>query len=226
MENSKTLAGYRVCIEAGHGYHDDSVYDPGAVYEGVDEHLLNAAQVERIAQRLEAKGCQVTKVICGKGNGLSLTKRGQQGTGHHLFISHHHNAFNGKAQGTEVLHHTLGTAADRNFATGLSETIAKALGFNNRGAKKQQLGVLKAVPEGVHAAVLVESYFMDNTSLSADDLETLSLKAADAEAVYIEAYLLANCKPTKIVMVEPKKVDLPPAEPKKVELPKSPWMKK
>jgi N-acetylmuramoyl-L-alanine amidase len=223
METSKILSGYRVCLEAGHGYHDDGVYDPGATRHGLDEHTLNAAQVERIAQRLEAKGCQVTKVISGKGNGLSLTKRGQQGIGHHLFISHHHNAYNGKAQGVEVLLHTLGTAADKNFAVGLSEAISKVLGFHDRGAKKQQLGVLKAVPTSVRAAVLVESYFMDNTSLEPDDLEALSLKAADVEAVYIEAYLLANCKPNKVVMVEPKKVDLPPAEPKKVELPKSPW---
>ena len=222
METSKTLAGYRVCLEAGHGYHDDGTYDSGANNKGIHEHVLNAAQVEHVAKLLEAKGCSVTKVICTKGNGLSLGQRGLQAAGHHLFISHHHNAFNGKAQGTEVLLHTLGTTEDKRFGEGLSKAIANALAYMDRGAKKQNLGVLRSVPESVKAAVLVESYFMDNSSLDPDELEALSLKAADAEAAYIEAYLLANCKPNKVVMVEPVKVPLPPAEPKKVELPKSP----
>jgi len=223
MENTKTLMGYRVCLEAGHGYHDDNVYDSGANNRGIHEHMLNVAQVEHLARLLETKGCSVTKVICTKGNGLSLGQRGLQGAGHHLFISHHHNAFNGKAQGTEVLLHLQGTATDKRFAEGLSKAIANALGYADRGAKKQSLGVLRTVPDSVQVGVLVESYFMDNSSLDPDDLEALSLKAADAEAAYIEAYLLANCKPNKVVMVEPKKIDLPPAEPKKIELPKSPW---
>jgi N-acetylmuramoyl-L-alanine amidase len=224
MENTKTLMGYRVCLEAGHGYHDDNVYDSGANNKGIHEHMLNVAQVEHLAKLLEAKGCSVSKVICTKGNGLSLGQRGLQAAGHHLFISHHHNASQGKkAQGTEVLLHLQGTATDKRFAEGLSKAIANALGYADRGAKKQSLGVLRTVPDSVQVGVLVESYFMDNSSLDPDDLEALSLKAADAEAAYIEAYLLANCKPNKVVMVEPKKVDLPPAEPKKVELPKSPW---
>jgi N-acetylmuramoyl-L-alanine amidase len=55
------LEGYRVCLEAGHGYHDDGVYDPGAVANGYEEHNLNVAQVERVAKLLEAQGCKVTK---------------------------------------------------------------------------------------------------------------------------------------------------------------------
>ena len=57
------------------------------------------------------------------------------------------------------------------------------------------------------------------------DLEVLSLKAADAVADGIAEYLLANCKPRKQVIVEPKKVDLGASEPKKVEMPKMPWKK-
>jgi len=187
MENIKTLVGYRVCLEAGHGYHDDGVYDSGANNKGIHEHMLNVAQVEHIAKLLEAKGCQVTKVICTKNNGLSLGQRGLQAAGHHLFLSHHHNAFNGKAQGTEVLLHLQGTMTDKHFAEGLSKAIALALGYADRGAKKQNLGVLRTVPESVKVGVLVESYFMDNSSLDPDDLEALSLKAADAEAAFIEA---------------------------------------
>ena len=91
--------------------------------------------------------------------------------------------------------------------------------------KKQNLGVLRQVPKDVKAAVLVESYFMDNTALKDADLEVLSLKAADAVADGIAEYLLANCKPRKQVIVEPKKVDLGASEPKKVEMPKMPWKK-
>ena len=219
----QNLQGYRVCLEAGHGYHDDGVYDPGANNRGIHEHMLNVAQVEHIARILESQGCGVTKVICTKGNGLSLSQRGLQGAGHHMFISHHHNAYNGLAQGTEVLLHTLGTTEDKRFAEGLSKTIANALGYMDRGAKKQGLGVLRTVPDSVKAAVLVESYFMDNQSLDTEELEAISLKAADAEAAYIADYLVKNCKPNKVVMVEPVKVPLPPAEPKKVDAPKPPW---
>ena len=222
MEN---LQGYRVCLEAGHGYHEDGTFDSGANNRGIHEHTLNAAQVERVASLLEAKGCSVTKVICTKGNGLSLSDRGRQGAGHHLFLSFHHNAFNTLVQGTEVLYHPLGSLADKHFAEALSERIAKALGFANRGGKKQNLGVLKTVPDSVQVAVLVESYFMDNRSIDPDDLEGVSLKAADAVAEYVAEYLLAKCKPTIPVMVtptkcEPVKEELPPAEPKKIDFKK------
>lgn len=219
------LEGFRVCLEAGHGYHEDNVYDPGAVAHGFEEHKLNVAQVEHVAKLLEAEGCKVTKVICRQGSGLSLGKRGLQAAGHDLFLSFHHNAANGKAQGTEVLMHLQGTLSDAGFATALSKRIANHLGYFDRGMKKQSLGVLRLVPKDVKAAVLVESYFMDNTALAGTDLEALSLKAADAVADYIAIYLEANCNPRKQVIVEPKKVDIGPSEPKKVELPKMPWKK-
>ena len=224
MENNANLKGYRVCLEAGHGYHDDAVYDSGANNRGIHEHVLNAAQVEHVAKLLEAQGCGVTKVICTKGNGLSLRERGLQGKGHHLFVSFHHNAANKKAQGCEVFSHTLGTATDRKLAGELADALSKALNFANRGAKKAQLGVLKSVPETVAAAVLTESYFMDNDSLDTEQLEPLSLKAADAIADALAAFLLANCKPKRVVAA-PVKADLPPAEPQKVEPSKLPWKK-
>lgn len=219
------LEGFRVCLEAGHGYHDTMEYDPGAVAHGFEEHKLNAAQVEHVAKLLEADGCKVTKVICRAGNGLALSKRGLQAAGHDLFLSFHHNAANGKAQGTEVLMHLQGTLSDAGFATALSKRVANALGYFDRGMKKQSLGVLRQVPKEVKAAVLVESYFMDNTALAGTDLETLSLKAADAAAEGIADYLVKNCKPRKQVIVEPKKVDIGPSEPKKMDLPKPPWKK-
>ena len=201
------LEGYRVCLEAGHGYHDDGVYDPGAVANGYEEHNLNVAQVERVAKLLEAQGCKVTKVICRKANGLSINARGKQAAGHDLFLSFHHNAANGKAQGTEVLMHLMGTLSDAGFAASLSKRVANHLGYFDRGMKKQNLGVLRQVPKDVKAAVLVESYFLDNTALKDTDLEVLSLKAADAVAEGIAEYLVANCKPRKQVIVEPKKAE-------------------
>jgi N-acetylmuramoyl-L-alanine amidase len=219
------LEGYRVCLEAGHGYHDTFEYDPGAVAHGCEEHKLNVAQVEHVAKLLEAQGCKVTKVICRSQNGLSLGKRGLQAAGHDLFLSFHHNAANGKAQGTEVLMHLMGTLSDAGFATALSKRIALALGYFDRGMKKQNLGVLRLVPKDVKAAVLVESYFLDNTALAGKDLEALSLKAADAAAEGIADFLIANCKRRKTVIVEPKKVDIGASEPKKIELPKMPWKK-
>lgn len=219
------LEGFRVCLEAGHGYHDTFEYDPGAVAHGCEEHTLNVAQVEHVAKLLEAQGCAVTKVICRSHNGLSLGKRGLQAAGHDLFLSFHHNSYNGKAQGTEVLMHLMGTLSDAGFAASLSKRVALALGYFDRGMKKQSLGVLRQVPKDVKAAVLVESYFMDNTALAGKDLDALSLKAANAVAEGIADYLVKNCKPRKQVIVEPKKVDIGPSELKKMELPKVPWKK-
>ena len=219
------LEGFRVCLEAGHGYHDDNIYDPGAVAHGYEEHKLNVAQVEHVAKLLEAQGCKVTKVICRSHNGFSLGKRGLQAAGHDLFLSFHHNAANGKAQGTEVFMHLMGTLSDAAFARELSKRIALALGYFDRGMKKQKLRVLRSVPEDVKVGVLVESYFLDNTSLADKDLEALSLKAADAVAEYVAEYLVANCKPRKQVIVEPKKVDIGQSEPKKIEIPKMPRKK-
>jgi len=219
------LQGYRVCLEAGHGYHEDGTYDSGANKKGIHEHVLNVAQVEHVAKILESQGCSVTKVICTKNNGLSLSDRGRKGAGHNVFLSFHHNAFNGLVQGTEVLYHPLGSLADKHFAEELSERIAKVLGFANRGGKKQTLGVLKTVPDSVQVAVLIESYFMDNRSIDPDDLEGVSLRAADAVAEYVAEYLVTKCKPTIPVMVaptkcEPVKQELPPAEPKKIDFKK------
>ena len=219
------LQGYRVCLEAGHGYHEDGTYDSGANKKGIHEHVLNVAQVEHVAKILESQGCSVTKVICTKNNGLSLSDRGRKGAGHNVFLSFHHNAFNGLVQGTEVLYHPLGSLADKHFAEELSERIAKVLGFANRGGKKQTLGVLKTVPDSVQVAVLIESYFMDNRSIDPDDLEGVSLKAADAVAEYVAEYLVTKCKPTMPVIIaptkcEPVKAELPPAEPKKIDFKK------
>jgi hypothetical protein len=66
---------------------------------------------------------------------------------------------------------------------------------------------------------------MDNRSIDPDDLEGVSLKAADAVAEYVAEYLLAKCKPTMPVIItptkcEPVKEELPPAEPKKIDFKK------
>lgn len=210
------LQGFRVCLEAGHGYHDYD-YDPGAVANGYEEHKLNVAQVKHIAELLKSQGCDVTVVIPPVTDPKGLRERGLQSAGHDLFLSFHHNAANGKAQGTEVLGHTFATALDMAFAAALSKRIGAALNYRDRGAKRANLGVLRNVPRSVTAAVLVESYFMDNESLKGTDLEALSLKAADAAAEGIAEFLIANCMRRAAVTPEPPKIDLGPSEPKKAD---------
>jgi N-acetylmuramoyl-L-alanine amidase len=106
-----------------------------------------------------------------KANGLSLNARGKQAAGHDLFLSFHHNAANGKAQGTEVLMHLHGHVVRCRLCSVVVQTCCQSLGYFDRGMKKQNLGVLRQVPKDVKAAVLVESYFMDNTALKDTDLE-------------------------------------------------------
>ena len=218
------LQGFRVCLEAGHGYHDFD-YDPGATANGFEEHKLNVAQVKHVAKLLRDQGCDVTTVICEIDNAMTLKQRSLVSTGHDLFVSFHHNAANGKAQGTEVLGHTLATALDMALAADMSKRIASDLNYRDRGAKKQNLGVLRYVPKTVTAAVLVESYFMDNEALKGTDLEALSLKAADAAAEGIAQFLMANCMRRAVIAPEPPKIDLGPSEPKKSDKWSKPWKK-
>lgn len=76
-------------------------------------------------------------------------------------VSHHFNAFNGKATGAEVWYY-LGDAKGRALAEKVSAAIAKQLGIANRGAKATTN--LYVVSNTVGTTILIEWAFVDNTS--------------------------------------------------------------
>ena len=76
-------------------------------------------------------------------------------------VSHHFNAFNGKATGAEVWYY-LGDAKGRALAEKVSAAISKALGIPNRGAKATTN--LYVVSNTVGTTILIEWAFVDNAS--------------------------------------------------------------
>jgi len=76
-------------------------------------------------------------------------------------VSHHFNAFNGKATGAEVWYY-LGDAKGRALAEKVSVAISKTLGIQNRGAKATTN--LYVVSNTVGTTILIEWAFVDNAS--------------------------------------------------------------
>ena len=76
-------------------------------------------------------------------------------------LSHHLNAFNGKATGVEVLY---GSTAQKPLASKLSATIAKALGIVDRGAKDGSWLAIARNTSQNKKVLLIEWCLIDNPS--------------------------------------------------------------
>jgi hypothetical protein len=111
-------------------------------------------------------------------------------------VSVHLNAFDYHAHGTEVLYKTQGDLADR-----VSSAIAKAGGFHNRGPKYRS--DLKFLNSTHKPAILLETYFCDNTS---------DCDKADAKFEAICQAIAASIS-GQPVAAPPPEVGLPPAPP-------------
>lgn len=173
------LSGKRIVLDPGHGEVEDGVNDSGAFNSrlGIAERDIVRKQADVIAATLRGQGASVE--IVENNTGMSLREIGARGAGSDCFVSLHLNAFNNSAQGHEVLIDTNGTAIDKRLADSINSQLDKALSINNRGVKRQGLGVLRGVPLPVPAA-LVESFFVD----SVDDIATMDdLTAASANAI-------------------------------------------
>lgn len=78
-----------------------------------------------------------------------------------IALSHHLNAFNGKATGVEVLY---GSTAQKPLASKISATIAKALGIVDRGAKDGSWLAIARNTNQNKKVLLIEWCFIDNPS--------------------------------------------------------------
>lgn len=154
----------QVLLEVGHGPTPRG-FDPGSQAHGLREYdlnwvLANSARDALLDLGISAKITDAT---------ASLYKIGKSADGFPVFVSCHHNAFNGLAQGTEVLvHDTKADPKDFELAEMISSEISAELGIRNRGVKKKSLAVLSGAEDaegdhyaGSHASVLVEPYFLD-----------------------------------------------------------------
>lgn len=108
-----------------------------------------------------------------------------------VLLDIHFNAFNKKAQGTEVIVADDATDEARVFAEGLLEVVCKALGTKSRGVKNEsqsqhnRLGILHT--GNAKISLLLEVCFCDN----ADDVEKY-LMHRDLLALKVAEYLGAE----------------------------------
>lgn len=144
---------------AGHGGKNN--FDVGAVGNGTTEHK-EVVEINNYFRKTNPNWVDVsdrsaTTVIGNLQNIVNNTNR--VGNANERTLSHHMNAFNGKATGVEVWYYA-GDELMRRKATELSAAIAKALGLVDRGAKATTS--LYVVSNTLPHCLLIEWCFVDN----------------------------------------------------------------
>jgi N-acetylmuramoyl-L-alanine amidase len=161
---SNTLSGKVIALDVGHGWNQSDIYDAGAVGNGTTEQVLNAKVANRAAELLRSMGAVVHVFDYASAGSarLWLSEKGKRAGAvkADVFVSIHHNAFNGSAQGTETLVHTQATSEDVKLANSIQIRLVEELKLTNRGVKYQQLGVLSGCPSSIPAG-LTEGFFID-----------------------------------------------------------------
>ena len=160
---SNALAGKVIALDVGHGWNQSAIYDAGAVGNNTTEHELNKLTAYRASEILETLGAKVFVFNYeNEKERLGLRDKGKRAGGvkADVFVSVHHNAFNGSAQGTETLVHTQATSEDVKLANSIQVRLVLELKLTYRGVKYQQLGVLSGCPAAIPAC-LTEGFFID-----------------------------------------------------------------
>lgn len=161
---SNIFSGKIIALDVGHGWNQSAIYDAGAVGNGTTEQVLNARVANRAAELLRSMEAVVHVFDYASAGSprLWLSEKGKRaGTVKaDVFVSVHHNAFNGSAQGTETLVHTQATSEDVRLANWIQVKLVQELKMTNRGVKYQQLGVLSGCPSSIPAC-LTEGFFID-----------------------------------------------------------------
>lgn len=160
----EVLSGKVIALDVGHGWNQSAIYDFGAIGNNAKEQELNAKVAYRVKAHLEALGAKVFVLDYSADNSprLWLREKGRRAgdVKADVFVSIHHNAFDGSAQGSETLVHSQATAADQRLAQMIQAELVSRLKLPNRGVKFQQLGVLSGCPESIPAC-LSEAFFID-----------------------------------------------------------------
>lgn len=148
------MANIKVCLDPSH-----SRQRPGAHFGGLAEEELNLLQADFIKQVLDSVGVfNVTIIDRADDNKVKI---GYAAKGTDLFVSLHHNSFDGKGDPYSSVHtHSMGNSPETKL---LSDSVAKEFKRHFGVVKQvqQELQVLKSAQAvQVPACILVESYFL------------------------------------------------------------------
>ena len=160
---SQVLKGKIIALDVGHGWNTTALFDVGAEGNSKTEQELNKVTANKAAEFLKTLGATVHVFEYSDPNlRLSLREKGKRAgvVKADVFVSIHHNAFNGQAQGTETCIDSEATAEDSVLAKAIQARLVEHLGFLDRGIKQQPLGVLKGCPPAIPAC-LTEGFFID-----------------------------------------------------------------
>lgn len=185
-----------IYLDAGHGGSDS-----GATSGGVYEKDLNLSVSKKVEKLLKDKNYTVVTAR-DVDEFITLSGRAQEANsiGADIFVSIHHNSFNGSAHGIETYYYneqgnsSNPKANDKNRiqdSKKLAEDIHRELiaetGANDRGVKRGNFHVIR---ETEMPAVLVEGGFVDNAAERAKlVLESYQQKLAEAITNGIEKFL-------------------------------------
>lgn len=170
--------------------------DPGAVANNIQEKDLNLARGLILKKRLEQHGLKV-KCPRTKDIYISLTGRAEFANNlctdtNQLYLSFHHNKFNGKAKGSETYRSIFNKEGSKTYKFCdklLSEMVN--IGFKNRGNQTREsekypgTDYYTIIKKTKMKCIIFEPYFIDNDA----DVELGKKKEDDI----IEAIVKAVC---------------------------------
>ena len=189
---SQVLKGKVIALDVGHGWNTTALFDVGAEGNGTTEYLLNAMTAQKAAEYLRLLGAIVHVFQYNDPEvRLALRQKGKRAgdVKADVFVSVHHNAFNGQAQGTETCIDSEATAEDSVLAKAIQARLVEHLGFLDRGIKQQSLGVLKGCPPSIPAC-LTEGFFIDAARFKGVILAEVTESYALGLAIGIKDYLV------------------------------------
>jgi N-acetylmuramoyl-L-alanine amidase len=172
----------RVLLDPGH-----SEGEPGARGNNrtAEEEDLNRLQAKIIKERLNAAGidCDIYDPKVD-----NLADIGAHAKGYYLFLSLHHNSYDGSSDpGSETFVLPGADANSRRFAQAIQTSIVKALGSVDRGVKEASWQVIRVADQySTGPAILVESYFLNPYSKEQAILRSTKAAEAIASALAIE----------------------------------------
>jgi N-acetylmuramoyl-L-alanine amidase len=170
---------FKVLLDPGH-----SNAEPGARSNDgtAKEEVLNRMQAKLIQAELRAAGltCEIIDPMVD-----DLVAIGKSAAGYDLFLSLHHNSYDGASDpGAEVFVLPGADENNRRYAKAILEKVVSATGAINRGVKEASWLVTRTADQYCKGpALLIESYFLNPYNEESAKKRSAAAAEAIAKAV-------------------------------------------